>query len=97
MSRLSYDDSPRECIVKMCDGNPGAVGVLVNLVTSHPDGFVDLHRLDDAGIYGPAIWVLYKDACGENLDTLRGAIRDGTARGLLEAEPRLMREGVARR
>lgn len=68
MNRLNLNMSPRDCIVKMCDGNPGALNVMINLLKNYDAaGVVDLFILDEDEIYGSNIWILYKDICGEDI------------------------------
>jgi hypothetical protein len=64
-----------DAIVKMCDGNPGAATVLALLMERTPqievpgvDGFLYVLHLDDFGLYGPSIWMLYKDVCGQKIE-----------------------------
>jgi hypothetical protein len=63
-----------DAIVAMADGNPGALRVMTEILkaggTIDPDavdGFIHLLNLDTLRIYGPKIWMLYKDVCGEDL------------------------------
>jgi hypothetical protein len=82
-NRLSLTDDPKSGIMKMCDGNPGGLNVLISLMTEtgkiDPDsalgGWGCLFDLDEMGIYGSHIWILYKDVCGENLTNLVGLLR----------------------
>lgn len=75
MSRCQLTDSLMDCVVKISDGNPGAVTVLAKLYkecpTIDPDaamgGFIHILALDDMEIYGSNIWILYKDVCEENI------------------------------
>ena len=81
--RLELNDDIKTAIIKMCDGNPGALTVLIESVKQceaiDPDNFVGpysvLLALDSIGIYGPSIWVLYKDVCGEEMVNLVGVLR----------------------
>ena len=71
----SFGVSILDIIQILSDGNPGAVNVCAQLMNSYSD--VDpesamgplsgLLSLDSYGIYGPNIWVLYKDICGEDI------------------------------
>ena len=59
--------------VKMAEGNPGAVTVIVQLIDdkSDPDswagGIGNLLSLDTHGIYGSNIWVMFKNCCNQNI------------------------------
>ncbi|KKM06858.1 hypothetical protein LCGC14_1739770, partial [marine sediment metagenome] len=78
-TRLELSDSTTDAIVKMSEGNPGALSVCMQLLTKiaeiDPDltmgGLSTLLLLDTLGIYGSEIWMLYKDVCGEDIaDTI---------------------------
>ena len=56
----------------ICDGNPGAMQVVAALVKR--SWLADVIRLDDMGIYGADIWVLFKDTCHEDLDGLHAEL-----------------------
>lgn len=76
MSRVTLQDTTQSLIVKMCDGNPGAVAVLCELFKCSIEidpkaGLGGLHYLlmmDDFGLYGSHIWMLFKDVCGQKLE-----------------------------
>lgn len=76
-------------VVRMSQGNPGAVSVLAKLVQDDDEYHIGpqaITVLDEGHIYGPDIWVLWKDICEQDLnrlyftigltsyDTLRSAI-----------------------
>jgi hypothetical protein len=81
--RLELTDDIKTAIIKLCDGNPGALSVLIESVKQceaiDPDNFIGpygvMFGLDSVGIYGSAIWVLYKDVCGEDMVKLVGVLR----------------------
>lgn len=41
----------------------------------NPEGFGPILALDSIGIYGPDIWLLWKDVCGENPVKVVGILR----------------------
>jgi hypothetical protein len=75
--------TPKDIMITLADGNPGAIRVCCELVmrTSHIDpasalGAVGaLLLLDTFHIYGPRIWMLYKDVCGEDIAKVIGLLR----------------------
>lgn len=83
--RINLGDSVMDIMMKMSDGNPGAIRVLMELFNKgaiiDPDDFLGglgaILSLDTYGIYGSNIWILYKDICDEDivktLATLRAA------------------------
>ena len=82
-TRIGLYDDTKTILTKMCEGNPGALTVMIEIIkqntTIDPDdamaGFGPLLRLDSAGIYGPGIWVLYKDTCGQDLTKMLAVLR----------------------
>jgi len=57
---LKLSDTIKESIIKMSEGNPGAISVLAQLIPKYPLVFLGL---DDMNIRGWQIWVGYKDFC----------------------------------
>ena len=93
--RINLEMAPADAIVKMADGNPGAVHVMCELLK--PDlieGFLDICRFDDLELYGPDIWVAYKDICGSDIKVLRDRLGHHYHK-LQKDVQRLHREGRA--
>ena len=82
-SRLSIDVSILDNIVEFCDGNPGALNVLMmislNAEKVDPDhamaSFGVLSSLDSFACYGSDIWAFYKDACHLNTALMQAVLR----------------------
>lgn len=82
-TRIKGSDSTQDVMVKMSEGNPGALTVLMSLMTRaakiDPDnwmpGLGEILSLDTLGIYGSKIWMLYKDVCGEDLVKMCAVMR----------------------
>lgn len=82
-SRIELTDTTQSAIVKMAEGNPGALSALVDIVntTPHVDpdnlfgGIGVIMSLDTLRIYGPRIWMLYKDVCKQNANRAIGLLR----------------------
>jgi len=74
---LTMKDSRQEAILKMAEGNPGALNVLLMLCLGESPltGFSEMLRLDSLDIRGPKIWVGYKDVCGKDLEVFRDKIK----------------------
>ena len=83
MSRIVLQDSMRDILLKVGEGNPGALRVCMDIVKEgkqiDPDNIVGgigvLLSLDDMGIYGSRIWMFFKDVCGENLVGMLSVLR----------------------
>jgi len=73
-SRIQLTDNSFSAIMKMCDGNPGAMDVLMKMTESSdidPDAFMGgmgkILSLDTLEIYGADIYVLHNDICDSNM------------------------------
>ena len=83
MTRIELSDSVQSAIIKMAEGNPGAVRVLCELFKWSPTidpqsalgGLGPILSLDTEGIYGSQIWVLYKDVCGQSILNVLALLR----------------------
>jgi len=75
MTKLDLNDSIEDIMIKMSEGNPGAISVCMMLYTKggaiDPDalfgGLGGVLSLDSLGIYGSKIWMLFKDVCKQDL------------------------------
>jgi len=82
-NRITLNDSGQSVVLKLAEGNPGAMRVCCEVLRDGSDidpanalqGFGPLLMLDDLGIYGPDIWLLYKDVCNQNLVAMLGVLR----------------------
>jgi len=61
--KIETDDSLEEVIVKLSEGNPGAATALSTVLElKGPQDFLPFAlRLDMQRIYGPDIWIKFKD------------------------------------
>lgn len=74
-TRVTLEDTEMSAIMKLSDGNPGATVVCARLLKESGDidtdsplgGLGTLLNLDTEHVYGPSIWMLYKDVCKESL------------------------------
>lgn len=81
--RIELVDTPVSAVMKLAEGNPGAITVCGQILKQgeaiDPDGLLGgigaLLSLDTIGLYGPNIWVLYKDQCGQNIAKLLAVLR----------------------
>lgn len=62
--RIGPEDTLISSITNLVEGNIGAIEVCMDLAENN---LINLLTLDDRGIYGPRIWLLYKDVCGESI------------------------------
>lgn len=75
MSRIQLTDSVMDMIIKMAEGNPGAVTAIMQIVEEHDaidpqsalGGIGAILSLDTLEIYGSDIYVLFSDKCGKDV------------------------------
>jgi len=81
--RIELKDTMMDVFHKMSEGNPGALSVCFQLQSEtskiDPDAampeVINLLGLDTLGIYGPRIWMLYKDFCKEDIVNVMAVLR----------------------
>ena len=74
MGRIQLADNNTDAIMKLVEGNPGAISAIMACMNIHDSvdkdsmlGVLSVPlSLDEYGIYGSRIWILYKDVCGQN-------------------------------
>jgi hypothetical protein len=81
--RLGLTDTLVDALTKLSEGNPGALTTLLSIYHEgekiDPDavggGLMTLLHVDSLGIYGPRIWMLYKDVCDSDIINVLGVLR----------------------
>lgn len=77
---IQMTDTPVEAIVKMAQGNPGALTVMGQLFElaakedKHIEAMIYLMHMDDMGMRGPQIWAGFKDWAGHDITKFRDAV-----------------------
>jgi len=104
MLRLLLTDTVKDAVVKMYDGNWGCLTVLAAIIEvgSEIDPYAApvmvLLQLDELGIYGEDVWLLFKDICKEHFPSMIGILRAEQLgylrKEFLHAELKRVREGV---
>lgn len=75
--KLSGNISFEDAVTEMAEGNVGATVALMKATKADPQYiWMLILKLDQAGIYGPDIWVLYKDICLENIQTMLSIVKE---------------------
>lgn len=72
--RIELTDTLVSAVIKLADGNPGAITAIMKLIEESPSidpdsafgGLGPLFSLDRMGIYGPHIWILWEYVCGHS-------------------------------
>lgn len=81
--RITLEDTPKTAIIKLAEGNAGALLVMLSILEKgeaiDPDsafgGMGAIFGLDTSGIYGHRIHVLYKYVCESNLTYMLAVLR----------------------
>lgn len=82
-TRINFNDTPLSIIVKLAEGNPGAATVMMDLIKESPKidpdaalgPYAHIFDLDTLEIYGPRIWMFYKDVCKQSLVSMIAVMR----------------------
>lgn len=74
--KLELNNSGTEVIIKMAEGNPGGLSVLMQLMKKDSMAcFGVMLDLDDMNIRGTQIWIGFKDHCKSDIDEFFKAVR----------------------
>ncbi len=79
--RIKLTDTLMDSVMKLTEGNPGALRVIMDIVKDgkeidpYTEPFLLLLNLDSYGIYGPRIWMFFKDVCKCNLSKTIAVLR----------------------
>ena len=68
-SRVQPSDTVKDAIIKIAEGNPGALSILMKMfgLLNPTDAVIMVAHLDDMDITGSLIWCAYKDVYKEDL------------------------------
>lgn len=83
MTRLELTDTGISAVVKMAEGNPGAISALSEIMKNakniDPQAFAGylgvFLSLDAYGIYGTSIYILYNDKCNKDVRRMMMLLR----------------------
>lgn len=59
---LTGNMTTRDVVIEMSEGSPGAINAMMVLL-NEGGTLLDLLHLDDMNIWGPQIWIAFKDHC----------------------------------
>lgn len=82
-TKLELKDNVITVVTKMSEGNPGALNILMQLLSTSNDiepdnlmgGMGTILNLDSYGIYGSDIYVLFNDICDSDLVLFTAVLR----------------------
>lgn len=66
---IDINKSVLDMLMLMAEGNMGAASVISQIMNKYDAGSMCIFTLDDMNIRGVQIWVGYKDACEEDINT----------------------------
>lgn len=83
MSKITLADNVMSAVIKMCEGNPGVMTALMEIIKCSkqvdPDDFMGglgkILALDTLEIYGTNIYVLWNDICDRNTSKMIAVLR----------------------
>lgn len=73
MQVIQLNDTPKDAVIKMSEGNPGALTVLMQLLRV-PDAVLMLLNLDAMECRGAKIWMAFNDYCKRDIEKFKQAI-----------------------
>ena len=66
-AKLTKNMNTMDIVMTMCEGNPGALNVLMQMMND-PRGFMDILLCDSLDIRGSKLYMLHNDCCKRNND-----------------------------
>ena len=84
MAKIGLQDTLKDTVFKLSEGNPGAFSVLLRFLEQDVN-FAPIHmlKLDVWGIYGCRIWMAFKDVMGSDDAAFYGAVKHSNLPGLI--------------
>lgn len=75
-TRITANMSVQDMLITMCDGNPGALTFMMEMIQDDPmTGILDILLFDSMGIYGSKIYMVWNDCCGRDMEKFRETLR----------------------
>lgn len=81
MSRITMIDDAKSALIKICEGNPGAINACCCIIKEgikvfpYVDGWTYILALDTLEIYGTDIYVLWSDICQRDTQKMIAALK----------------------
>lgn len=73
-ARIELTDTPINAIVKMSEGNPGAMSFMAQALKEPENLILIILPLDTLEIYGSKIYMLWNDACDRDIKKVKRVI-----------------------
>lgn len=75
-TRITADMSMKDMLITMCEGNPGALTCMMQMIQTDPmTGIQDILLFDSMGIYGSKIYMVWNDCCGRDMGKFKETIQ----------------------
>ena len=75
-TRLTSNMSMEDMLITMCEGNPGALTCMMQMIQTDPmTGMLDILLFDSLGIYGSKIYMVWNDCCGRDMAKFKETIQ----------------------
>lgn len=74
--RIQLNQTTQELVVLMSEGNPGAMMVLMELLSKDEHGLIKVLSLDDMNMRGEQIYLAYKDFADCDFEKFTKAIHE---------------------
>jgi hypothetical protein len=91
MGKIELTDTVIDILTKMSEGNPGALTCLMEMMKKKDWYFPDMEplfyilHLDELGLYGSQLYILWNDCCNRDLDLFETVMRNHQMRRLSRA------------
>lgn len=81
MSKIKLNDSMMDVMMKMSEGNPGALTFLMEMMRKQnwyggADSFTAILSFDTIGLYGSELYMLWNDCCNRDLTQVELVLRN---------------------
>ena len=75
-TRITANMSIQDMLITMCEGNPGALSCMMEMIQTDPvNGFMDILLFDSLGIYGSKIYMVWNDCCGRDMEKFKETLK----------------------
>ncbi len=78
MGKINLNDTALDVIIKLSEGNPGAITTLTELANSYKSFFEvapDYLTIDTMGLYDSQLYMLWNDCCDRNIEKVKQIIK----------------------
>ena len=75
-TRITKDMTTETMLITMCDGNPGALTCMMEMIQHDTfSGIMDIMLFDSMGIYGSKIYMVWNDCCGRDMEKFKETLK----------------------